>query len=136
MSFNLKRITDATSAVVEIKDPETGAPLGVNFVLAGPEHPKRKAQEFARQRRLRATLNKTGKIELGDPEDDDLDARAQLAECILGWNGYADDTGADVAYSPQAAQALVNDPELGWLRVQLNTALGERERFIKRSVLA
>lgn len=135
MSFNLKRIADAPSATVEIKDPETGAPLGVSFILAGPEHPKRKQIEFDRQRRLRAVMNKTGKIELGDPEDDDQEARQTLATCILGWNGYEDDNGP-VAYTADAAKALANDPDLGWLRVQLNAALAERERFIKRSVLA
>lgn len=136
MSFNLKRITDAPSAVVEIKDPETGAALGVTFVLAGPEHPKRKQIEFGRQRRIRAGLQKTGKLELQDPEDDDQESRETLAACILGWNGYSDDTGADVAYSPGAALALANDPDMGWLRFQLNTALAERERFIRRSVPA
>lgn len=136
MSFNLKRISDAPSAVVEIKDPETNAPLGVTFVLAGPEHPKRKQIEFDRQRRLRAVMNKTGKIELGDPEEDDQEGRQNLAACILGWNGYVDDKGEPVAYSAEAAKALVNDPDMGWLRVQLNTALQERERFIKRSVPA
>lgn len=136
MSYNLKRIADAPSAVVEVKDPETGVPLGVTFILAGPEHPKRKQIEFARQRRIRAGLQKTGKLEFQDPEEDEQEARETLAASILGWNGYVDDTGADVAYSPTAAVALANDPDLGWLRVQLATAMQERERFIKRSVPA
>ncbi len=135
MSFNLKKISDAPSAEVEVKDPETNAPLGVFFTLAGPEHPKRKQMDFARQRNARARFQKTNKL-MNDPEEDDQEAREMLAACTLGWRGYVDDEGKDIPYSPAAAIALVNDPDMGWLRVQLATALAERERFIKRFVPA
>jgi hypothetical protein len=131
--YNLNKISDAPSADVEIKDPETGAPLGVFFTMAGPEHPKRKAIEFARQRKIRAALQKTGKIELNDPEDDEQATADTLVACTLGWRGYSNDAGAEVTFTPQAASTLFNDDTKGWLRHQLVTAMNERERFIKRS---
>jgi hypothetical protein len=131
--YDLNKISDAPSADVEIKDPETGAPLGVFFTMAGPEHPKRKAIEFARQRKIRASLQKTGKIELNDPEDDEQAASDMLVACTLGWRGRCDASGAEIPYSPQAASTLFNDDSKGWLRHQLVTAMNERERFIKRS---
>ena len=58
-----------------------------------------------------------------------------LTACTLGWTGMTD-KGVIVPYTPAAAAALYNAEKLGWLRDQLLTALGERERFIKSSAPA
>lgn len=133
MSFKISSIKDAQSAAIEIKDPETGAPLGAFVTLAGPEHPKRKALEFARQRKMRASLQKTGKVQLGDPSDDEQDGIDELAEITLGWDGFVGDDDLPIAFSKEAAQKLYADDNMGWLRAQLFTAKNERERFINSS---
>ena len=134
MSYNLKQIKDAPTADIEIKDPETGAGLGVFFTMAGPEHPTTRALEMARQRRMREGIKKTGQLEFGDPEEDEADAREALSMRTLGWRGYVDAGGQDVAFSAAAARSLMADADLGWLRVQLQAAVNERKRFITRSV--
>lgn len=136
MGYNLKTVRDAASADVEIKDPETGAPTGVLFTLAGPEHPKRKSIELTRQRRLRAALQKTGKLELDDPAEDEQTNIDTITASVLGWSGYEDDAGVPVPFNAANVGEIVADPDHGWLRVQLLAALGERERFIKRSAPA
>lgn len=133
--FDIKSISDAQTAMVDVRDPVTNAPLGATFTVAGPEHPKRKAIEFARQRKLRATLQKTGKLELTDPADDELDQIDLLTECVLGWSGISDN-GAEIPFSKDAAAKLFATEGLGWLRGQLLAAMRENERFIQTSAPA
>lgn len=128
--FKITDITDATSANVDIKHPVTGVLVGASVVLAGPEHPTRKAIEFAKQRKLRAAIQKTGKLELSDPSDDEADVVDKLTSCTLDWAGIADDAGQPIAFSKAEAAKLYGREGLGWLRAQLWAALEERERFI------
>jgi hypothetical protein len=129
--FKITSITDALSAPVKIKHPVTGEDLGASITVAGPEHPARKAIEFAKQRKIRSALQKTGKIELGDPAEDELDLADKLTACTLAWDGITDDDGKPIEFSTDAAAKLYATEGLGWLRDQLIAAMGERERFIK-----
>lgn len=131
--FNLKSISQVTEAEVEIKDEE-GGPTGVFFTLAGPTHPERKRIVFANSRAAIKRYQKTGKPELPDPEEAEQIAIENLAAFTLGWRGYAGEDGVAVPYSKQAALALYQDPNMAWLVSQLQAALGETERFMKRSV--
>lgn len=128
---NLRNIKSVQSAEVEIKD-EAGTPMGVFFELAGPTHPKRKAIVFASARKAQERFAKTGRLELDDPAEQDLDGRANLASMTLGWRGYTDDVGAAVAFSHQAAQALYDDDTMAWLVDQLQAALNDKSRFTTR----
>lgn len=133
--LNINAISDVQSADIDIKDPVSGASVGATITLAGPEHPARKALEFARQRKARAALQKTGKVQLGDPADDEQDNIEFLAACTLGWSGIADGA-TEIEFSPAAALKLYSNEALQWLVVQLTRALGERERFINSSAQA
>lgn len=127
--FDITTITDAPTATIELKHPITGAPLGATITVAGPEHPTRKGIDFAKQRKLRAAIQKTGKLEISDPADDELDAVDKLAACTLGWDGMAE-AGQPVEFSKAAAAKLYATEGLGWLRAQVWAAMDERERFI------
>lgn len=133
--FNLKSIKQQASAEVQIKDPD-GNPTGVVFELAGPEHPERKRITFAQSRKAMSRYQKTGKLDLPDPEEADDQKRENLAAYTLGWKGYVGDDGQPVPFSKAAALALYTDPEMAWLVDQLETALGDKELFIKRSATA
>ena len=125
--FDIDAYEDVVSADVRIKNPTTGAPTPMTVTLAGPEHPDRKRLTYAKSRRLRATLAKTGKLPTTDPEDDDADELELLVACTLAW------TGASVPYSRDAARKLYADPKRRWLRDQVATALNERELFTQAS---
>jgi hypothetical protein len=125
--FDFTAFEDTTTADVRIKNPATGAPTPMVVTLAGPEHPDRKRISFAKQRRMRAGLAKTGKLQVGDPEEDEAEELDMLIACTLGWQG------APVAYSPKAARELYSDPKRRWLRDQVQTALQERELFTRAS---
>lgn len=131
--FDVADYEDVTSADVTIKDPSTGAPTALVITLAGPEHPARKKLSFDKQRRMRAQLQKTGKLQLGDPEEDEAEELEQLAAFTLGWRGLRSG-GADVPFSAEAARTLYASPKRRWLRDQVKAALDEREHFIRRSV--
>lgn len=127
-TFNLDDFEDVTSAEVRIKNPSTGAPTPMVVTLAGPEHADRKRLTFARQRRLRGALAKTGRVPVSDPEDDDADELDMLVACTLGW------VGASVDYSRGEARRLYADPKRRWLRDQVAAALQERELFTRACV--
>jgi hypothetical protein len=130
--FNIDDYEDVTSGTVTIKNPATGAPTPVKFVLAGPEHAIRKRASFDRARRMRAGLMKTGKVQLGDPEEDELEETDQLVAFTLGWENLVIG-GKPVTFSADVARQLYTDPKRRWLRDQVKAALDEREAFIQRS---
>ena len=130
--FNLKSIKQVFSAEVKIKDPN-GEPTGVVFEMAGPEHPDRKRITFAQSRKLTKSFQKTGRVEMPEPEDAEAAKKENLAAYTLGWSGLVDDHDRPVAFSKQAALEMYNDPEMAWLVDQLETALGDKELFITRS---
>ena len=129
-AFDFTAFEDVSSAEVRIKNPATGAPTPMAVTIAGPEHPERKRRTFARQRKLRAALAKTGKLPVNDPEDDDAEELEDLIAYTLGW------TGAAVTYSPAAVREAYTDPKRRWLRDQVAAALQERERFTRSSASA
>ena len=125
-AFDVSKFQDMPSGELNVKDP-FGAPTGMVITLAGPEQPDRKRRQFARQRRLRNELSKTGRLPRTDPEDDDRDEIEELVASTLGW------TGSAVPYSVAAARDLYSDTARQWLRVQVKVALDERELFIRSS---
>lgn len=128
--FNIRSITRIDRADVALKHPATGAPLGAVVTLAGPEHPARLAIEFAKQRRVRASIQKSGKLELTDPAEDKAEVVDKLVACTLGWEGLGNDDGTPLVFSKEAAATLYGAEPMGWLVDQLWVALDERERFI------
>ena len=133
MGFNLRTIRQVDTAVIEIKDPADGTPLGVRFTLAGPTHPERKRIQFSQQRKTMRAFEKKGRVDLPDPEEAEESRLQNLAAYTLGWEGVEDDKGQPIPFSPAAALALYKDPAMGWLVSQLDTALGEGELFIRRA---
>ena len=131
--FNLKSIRQVASAKIQVKDPATGDPTGVIFEMAGPDHPDRKRITFAQSRKFLRSYAKTGRAEMPEPEDAESQKKENLAAFTLGWTGLIDDAGAPVVFSKAAALELYNNPEMGWLVDQLDSALGEKELFITRS---
>lgn len=129
--FNLRSIEQATSAEVAIKQPD-GTPTGVVIEIAGPEHPERKRIKWALERKALSRYQKTGKVEMPDPEEAEASKHENLATYTLGWKGYSVD-GVDVPFSKSAALDLYRDPKMAWLVDQIEAALGDKELFIKRS---
>jgi len=124
-TLNLDAYEDSSTGELRIKDPMSGAPTPMLVTLAGPEHVDRKRLAFARQRRMRATLAKTGKVPVSDPEEDEAEELDTLVACTLAW------TGASEPYSRDAARRLYADPRKRWLRDQVAAALNERELFMR-----
>lgn len=134
-TFKIGSITDALDAEVELKHPGTGVGLGAFVRLAGPEHPTRKALMFSRARKMRAALQRVGRVEIGDPEEEFDESLERLSQCVLGWRGIEGDAGP-LAFSTGAARALLGDPGNAWIREQLQLALDQREVFIRTSASA
>lgn len=124
--FDFNAFEDTPTGELRIKTP-AGAPTPWVMTLAGPEHPDRKNRLWARQRRARAVVSKTGKLPVNDPRDDEAEKVDELAACTLGWKGAA------VPFSGDAARALYADPKRQWVRVQVEAALEEREAFTRSS---
>lgn len=134
-TFDLDDAAQTTEGELELKHPVTGAPLGVFFTLAGPEHDVRKQRLFALMRRRRAEFEKQGKLLTTDPADDAADEVALIAACTLGWRNLVVG-GAPLAWSAGACAALYADPKRAWVRDQVKAALDQRELFIAGSASA
>ena len=132
LDFDIADFEDNTSADITIKNPMTGAPTAVVITLAGPEHPARRKIAFDRQRELRTGLQKTGKLQLGDPEEDEEAETDLLIDSTLGWKGIKRG-GVALEFTKPTARELYTDPKRRWLRDQVKAALDEREHFIRRS---
>lgn len=133
--FKVGSITDQESAPVVVKDPITGKRLAT-VTLAGPSHPKRKAIEVAKQRRMIAELQRTGKVSVPDPEQQDEDKIDLLVACTLGWDDFTTDNDGVTTILPcnaENARKLYAMDGNGWLVRQLYDALSEQDRFIKSS---
>lgn len=138
--FNPFEFEDVESSEIAIRNP-IGEPTGATVVLMGPEHPRRKEIEFAIQKRARAKLVSAmsrgrNAIDQADPEEEDEQQTDMLAKCTVGWSGFAAEDGRPLEFSITAARKLYSTPKLRWLRNQLVEALGDRERFIKRSAVS
>jgi hypothetical protein len=125
--LDFEAFEDVSTGTLTVRNPKTGAPTPMVITLAGPEHPDRKRRLFARQRKLRAAMVKTGRLNVSDPEEDRAEELTELVACTLGWEGAA------VPYTPAAAQALYSDPKRTWLRDQVRQALEDRELFTRSS---
>jgi hypothetical protein len=122
-------IVDTQSADITIKDPATGKRLAT-VTIAGPEHPKRKAIEFSKQRRMITALARTGKIEITDPVEQEQDKIDLLVACTLAWADIADAGGEPILCTAENARKLYSAEGHGWLRKVLYDAMDERDRFI------
>lgn len=130
--FDVADFEDQPEGEVLIKNPVTGEPTALAIVLAGPEHPIRKRVMFERQRVMRRQFQKTGKLTLADPVEDEEVETAMLADFTLGWRNFIRG-GEPYPHSRANALAVYSDPKMRWLRDQVKTALDEREAFIRRS---
>lgn len=116
------------SGDLRLKDPtRNNAPTSIVITLASPIHPDRKRMEMAHQRRLLATIRKSGQIQVDDPEERELAEIDKLVSCTLGWRG------ARTPFSPAAARALYSDPKRMHIRWQVRDALDDMELFTRRS---
>lgn len=135
IDLDLDQLQQQTSGDMVVEHPVTGAATAARVSLAGPEHPSRKSIIFARMRARRAELERTGKIAMPDPRDDEADETELLAACTLGWTGISRG-GAALTFSADAARALYADPKYRWLRDQVKAALDRRELFFGSSASA
>lgn len=127
--FDLDTVEVVESADLRIKDPTRNlAPTNIVFSLASPMHRARRSWEFAQQRKLAAAMQKTGRLNLGDPEEREAAELEKLVVCTLGWRG------SKTPFSADAARKLYADPARLHIREQVKTALDDIELFTRLSV--
>src|SRR5688572_10223474 len=91
-TMEINSVKELQASVMNVTNPHTGAiEVGTTVTLAGPTHPGRRALELNQQRIARARINKKGRIELGDPLEDEADQMDKLVACTLDWSGLKRD---------------------------------------------
>lgn len=126
--FDIGSVKTVNSGVLDLTHPITGQAIPAWVELAGANHPKRKACEFARSRALRHKVSKKGRLELTDPQDDADYEVDRLVACTLSWGGFARD-GQAIPCTPGEVRAMYENNE--WLRVQALEYLGEATNFLQ-----
>ena len=130
--FDIDQLEDIQEAEVQLKRGSEPLPIWVR--LAGPEHPKRKGFMFAKQRRMRQSLSKTGKIEFQDPAEDEAEEIELLATCVLGWRNVVR-AGKPLECNRANVEALLSDPKRAWFRRSVKAAFEDAEAFIVASAI-
>lgn len=126
--MDLNGIIENDTGTHELKHPVDGAPLGIFFTLAGPEHPVRQKIALQASRDLRRRVQKAGKLVFDDPEDELAAETDYLVAATLGWKGLEID-GKPVEYSPGEARTLYTTSKFAWVRRQIRKALDDAEVF-------
>lgn len=128
--FDLASIEDVESAEVQLK--RNGQPLPIFVTIAGPEHPKRKRFAFEKQRRIRKQLAKTGKVEFGDPAEDEAEENDLLADCVLAWRGVVF-KGEPIPCDRANVLRFLQDKKRAWFRKSIKDAFEDAEAFTRVS---
>lgn len=128
--FDLATVEDVDHAEVQLK--RAGQPLPIFITMAGPEHAKRKAHAMSKQRKLRKQLSRTGKVDFGDPADDEAEETGHLADSILAWRGVVFSGAAMECTRPNVLQ-LLTDPKRAWFRRAVREVFEDAEAFITAS---
>jgi hypothetical protein len=131
--FDIASLEDIAEAEIQLK--RGTEPLPIWVTLAGPEHPKRKAFLFGKQRRMRQQLAKTGKLEFSDPAEDEGEEAELLATCVLAWRGVVF-SGVPLVCTRPNIEMLLSDPKRAWFRKCVKTAFDDNEAFIAASATA
>lgn len=130
--MDLNGIIENDTGTHELKHPVDGAPLGIFFTLAGPEHPIRQKIALQASRDLRRRVQKAGKLVFDDPEEE-LEAETDyLVAATLGWKNLEIE-GRVLDYTPGNARMLYMNARFAWVRRQIRKALDDAEVFIGSS---
>lgn len=129
--FDLATVEDVESAEIQLK--RNGQPLPIFVTMAGPEHSKRKRFAFDKQRKVRKQLAKTGKMEFGDPVDDEAEENDLLADCVLAWRGVVFN-GETLPCTKDNVTRLLYDKKRAWFRKAIKDAFDDAEAFTRVSV--
>jgi len=125
----------ASTITHELTHPITGEPTGLTLELIGQDHDDYHQAQIDVVKNFR----KNGTT---DPAEISHSIEGQVkvvAACIVGWTntsdafkqvfaklGFTDDT-----FSKEKALALVGQKTARWVREQILTAIGDKERFFK-----
>lgn len=132
--FEVNSIKEVETGTLDVINPSTGAKMdGTTLTLAGPNHPTRKALEFNRARVLRARVNKKGKFEMTDPQEDEDYEIDRLVACTTGWTGFVRD-GNPIQCTDAEKRAIYE--HAAWLRKQVSDFLDDPMNFIKSAKTA
>jgi hypothetical protein len=126
MPLDLRTIAPKDTITLDLEHPASGKPLGATITLSGPAHPETlKAGRAALDKQLR----KGDKAFRGlDSESIEREVVEALASRTLGWEGLELD-GSALEFSRAKAVELYMDPDLRWLRDQVDAALRDNSRF-------
>lgn len=131
-AVDLASIRSLDRAVVELRHPVSGKPLGASVTLASPDHPARRQArlDISRAQRSRPEPDQDLAQELVDEN-----AAAFLSRVIFDWSGIKVD-GELVPFSAAAALDLLGREEMRWLVNQLLYESARTENFIETSAIA
>lgn len=127
-------IADLFTAEFEVLNPRTGEGIGLFLTIAGPEHPSRKAQvkKTVLEARADVTRRMTSRVPVAprfkDPDEEELEARRELAAATMGWRS----TKVQLPpFTQEGIAALYMDPSKQWLVKQVMEKVDDQKLFIK-----
>lgn len=131
-TFDIADLEDMEQAEVQLK--RNGQPIPLFVTFYGPEHPKRKRYALDKQRRIRKQLSKTGRMDFGDPAEDEAEENEQIAACVIAWRGFVFN-GQTLVCNRENAMRLLADSKRAWLRKAMKEAFDDQDAFMRGSVI-
>lgn len=98
------------------------------FYVLPPTHDK--VQEV--ERRFRNKLLKNIRKSIGTAENMDAQAIEVLAACVEKWENVAEG-GEAIPCTPQNVRRILADPELAWIKDQLQGFVNDLQNFMRRA---
>ena len=92
-------------------------------------------QRLAEAIKASGAIAKTGKMEFGDPLDDEAEENDLLADCVLSWRGVVFN-GEAVPCTRAAVMKLLCDKKRAWFRKAIKDAFDDQEAFTRVSASA
>lgn len=113
------------AAKVELKHPLTAEGLGVFIEMVGTESAEfRNAFKVLAKKRALLTADESKDIDLIESDSNEM-----LAVCVLGWS---DDEFFGSAFSHEKLVEVLADPELEFIKTQLNEFVVDRTNFFRK----
>lgn len=121
------KLTDLKPSVasMEVVHPTMGA-TGVTLRLVGQD--TKQFRDKAKQIAKSVVGKGTKDVDLDAMQDQNLEL---VACCIVGWSGLEDDDGAELEYTPERALELIRNPELSFIKEQVEEFVADRKNFFR-----
>lgn len=131
--FDLNQLDTSRKAnegvTIPLRHPDTNAKLPLTVTILGADSDKYRKVADASTDAIFKEIAKTGKVGARSAESTREERIEAVAECIVGWSGFARDNQV-LECTRENKVAVLSHPGYGWLLDQVDIAIRDRANFL------